>query len=87
LRGKRSEAAFAFVVLRSKELEYDSHEKCRVGNGHNWASALRVMPLASAFQGPVSQSGTKAFRYRTGSPYFGTGLVTASEFLFIPIPD
>jgi hypothetical protein len=26
-------------------------------------------------------------RYRTGFPYSGTGLVPASAFLFIPVPD
>jgi len=26
-------------------------------------------------------------RYRTGSPYSGTGLVLASAFLFIAVPD
>jgi hypothetical protein len=26
-------------------------------------------------------------KYRNVSPYFGTGLVPASEFLFIPVPD
>jgi hypothetical protein len=31
---------------------------------------------------PVSQSGTGAFWYGTGSPYSGTGLVPASTFLF-----
>jgi len=45
---------------------------------HSWASAFRH---------PVSQSGTGAFRYRTGSPYSGTGLVPASALLFIPVPD
>jgi hypothetical protein len=54
---------------------------------HSWASASRSMPPASAFWLPVSQSGTGAFRYRTGSPYTGDGLVPASEFLFIPVPD
>jgi hypothetical protein len=45
------------------------------------------MPLASAFRHLVSQSGTGAFRYRTGSPYSSTGLVPASAFRFIPVPD
>ncbi len=54
---------------------------------HSWASASRSMPPASAFWLPVSQSGTRAFRYRTGSPYSGDGLVPASGFLFIPVPD
>jgi hypothetical protein len=45
------------------------------------------MPPASAFRHPISQSGTGAFRYRTGSPYSGTGLVPASLFLIIPVPD
>ncbi len=45
------------------------------------------MPPASAFRHPVSQFGTGAFRYRTGPPYSGTGLVPASEFLFIPVPN
>jgi hypothetical protein len=42
---------------------------------HSWASAFRH---------PMSQFGTGAFRHRTRSPYSGTGLVTASAFLFIP---
>ncbi len=54
---------------------------------YSWASASRSMPLASAFRHPVSQSNTGAFQYRTGFPYSGTGLVPASEFLFIPVPD
>ncbi len=44
------------------------------------------MPLASVFRHPVSQSAIGAYRYRTGSPYFGTGLVPASA-LFNPVPD
>ncbi len=30
---------------------------------------------------------TEAFRFRTGPPYSGTGMVPASAFLFIPVPD
>ncbi len=45
---------------------------------HSWASAFRH---------PVSQSGTGAFRYRTGFPYSSTGQVPASADLFIPVPD
>ena len=30
---------------------------------------------------------TRTLWYRPGSPYFGTGLVPASAFLFILIPD
>jgi hypothetical protein len=51
---------------------------------HSWASASSLMPPASAFRHTTSQSGTGA--YRTGSPYFGTGLVPASAFFFIPVP-
>jgi hypothetical protein len=51
------------------------------------ASASRSMPPASMFRHPVSQSATGAFRYRTGFPYSGIGLVPASAFLFIPVPD
>ncbi len=51
------------------------------------ASASRSMPPVSAFQHLVSQSGTGAFRYRTGSSYSGIGMVPASAFLFIPVPD
>jgi hypothetical protein len=40
---------------------------------HRLALASRSMPLASTFQHPVSQS--------------GTGLVSATEFLFLPVPD
>ncbi len=36
---------------------------------------------------PVFQSSFVAIRYRTGSPYSSTGLVPASEYLFIPVPD
>ncbi len=43
------------------------------------------MPPASTFRHPVPQSGTDAFRYRTGFSYSGTGLVPASAFLFIPV--
>ncbi len=59
----------------------------RLGNEHSWASASRPMPPASAFQHPVSQSGTGAFWYWTGSSYPGTRLVLSSVFLFIPVPD
>jgi hypothetical protein len=46
------------------------------------------MPPASAFQHPVSQSGTWAFRYQTGSLYSGIRLALAWTFLFIPVyPD
>ncbi len=34
---------------------------------HSWALASRPMPPASTFQHPVSQPGTGAFLYRTGS--------------------
>jgi hypothetical protein len=54
---------------------------------HSWASASRPMPPPSALWHPVSQSGTGAFQYRTGSSYPGTGLVPASAFLFIRVPD
>ncbi len=37
-----------------------------------------LMPLASAFRHPVSQSGSGAFRYRTGS---------GINILFFPEPD
>jgi hypothetical protein len=59
-----------------------------MANEHSWASASRKMPPASAFWTTVTQSGTEALRYRTGSPYSGTGLVPiTSEFFFIPVPD
>ncbi len=32
-------------------------------------------------------SAVSAFRYRTGSPYFGIGLLPASSFSFIPVLD
>ncbi len=54
---------------------------------HSWVSASRSMPPASAFRHPVSQSGTRAFRYRTGSPSSGIGLVPVSAFSFILVPD
>jgi hypothetical protein len=53
----------------------------------SWASASRSMPPALAFRHPVSQSNTGAFRFQTESPYSGTGLVPASAFLFISVPD
>jgi hypothetical protein len=37
---------------------------------HSWASASRPLPPASVFRHPLSQSGTVAFRYRTGVPLF-----------------
>jgi hypothetical protein len=37
---------------------------------HSWASASRPMPPAAVFRHPTSQSGTVAFRYRTGIPLF-----------------
>jgi hypothetical protein len=41
---------------------------------HSWATASRSMQPASEFWHPISQFGTGAFRYRTGSPYSGAGL-------------
>ncbi len=55
-----------------------------VGRLHIWASASR--PIPSAFRFPAAQSGTGAFRYQTGPPYFATGLVSASAVIFVPIP-
>jgi hypothetical protein len=43
-----------------------------------WALASRLIPPASAFRHPTSQSGTRAFRYRTESHCSGTGLAPAS---------
>ncbi len=37
---------------------------------HSWTSASRPKPPASVFRQPASQSGTLAFRYRTGVPFF-----------------
>jgi hypothetical protein len=42
---------------------------------------------ASGIGIPASQSGSGAIRYRTGSPYSGTGLLPASTFKCNPIPD
>ncbi len=50
-------------------------------------TALLWHRWASAFRHTVSQSGSGAFQYRTWSSYSGTGLVLASVFLFIPVPD
>jgi hypothetical protein len=72
------------AYMNSKKLRCSS---LHLYNQHSWTSASRSMPPASAFRHPVFQSGTGAFRYRTGSPYSGTELVPASEFLFIPVPD
>jgi hypothetical protein len=51
------------------------------------ASLLRQMPPELAFWHPASQSGTGAFQYRTGFPYTGTGLLPASAFSFILVPN
>ncbi len=48
---------------------------------------VRTVPTASAFQHPVSQYGTGAFRCRTGFSSPGTGLVPALAFLFFSVPD
>jgi hypothetical protein len=45
----------------------------RLCRRHSWASAS------------FSQSSTISFRYRTGFPYSGIGLVQASAFLFVPV--
>jgi hypothetical protein len=45
-------------------------DKDTVLNKHIWASASRPMPPASVFRHRASQSGTVAFRYRTGLPLF-----------------
>ncbi len=52
-----------------------------------WSLLLLWHSWASTFRHIVSQSGSGAFRYRTWSSYSGTGLVLASVFLFIPVPD
>jgi hypothetical protein len=50
-------------------------------------STLTCSNTASAqTQHPASQFSTGAFRYRTGSPYSGTGLLPASAVQFIPVP-
>jgi hypothetical protein len=67
-------------VLSSVTRETGGRREGMGDKKHSWASA-------SAFRLPVSQSRTGAFRYRTGSSYSGTGLVPASAFLFIPVPD
>jgi hypothetical protein len=64
---------------------FNSHKGLRLWQ--SWASSSGLMLPASALRHPVSQSGTGAFRYQTGSPYSGTGLVPASVFLIIPVPD
>jgi hypothetical protein len=48
---------------------------------------VRTVQTASAFEHPVSQSGTGAFRCRTGFSYPGTGLVPASAFSVPEILD
>jgi hypothetical protein len=53
--------------------------------GNSWALAGEVDATASAFWHPVYQSGTGAFLYWTGSPYYGTKQVPA--FLFILVPE
>jgi hypothetical protein len=64
--------------------------------GHPWTASIRfrictlLMSLhnwVSAFWHPVCQSGAGAFQYQTGFPYSGTGLVSASQFLFTPVSD
>ncbi len=59
----------------------------RFSLSHSWASVSMLTPLSSALQYPTSQSCTGAFRYRNGSPYCCTGLVPASAFFFVPLPD
>jgi hypothetical protein len=51
------------------------------------SAASKSKPSASAFRRPSSQSGTGAFRYRTGSFYSSTKLVPASALIFFPVPD
>jgi hypothetical protein len=51
-------------------------------NFHSWASASRPMPPTSAFRHHVSQSGTGAFRYRTGFLYPGAVHVLARSYLW-----
>ncbi len=71
---------------------YLTHTVCRssaffatITNHHSWASASRPTPPASAF--------CISLRYRSipvsrnGSYYPGTGLVPASAFSFIPVPE
>jgi hypothetical protein len=53
----------------------------------SWASALRLSPPASAFLHSVSQSGTGDFPGPDWAHYSGTGLVPASTFVFILVPD
>ncbi len=51
----------------------------------SWTTGSMPMPPVAAFWHPQFQSGTGAFRYRTGSNYSTTGLVKALAF-FIPVP-
>ncbi len=46
-----------------------------ISNHHSWPSASSLMPLSLAF------------RFPTGSPYYGTGLVPASAYFSILVPD
>ncbi len=52
---------------------------------HTWESASRPkqMPPASAYRNLSYLYGTRAFRYRTESPYSGTIQVPALEFVLI----
>jgi hypothetical protein len=49
-----------------------------------YSVTIAAYSCASALRHTVSQSGAVTFRYRTGSPYSGIGLVPASAFWFIP---
>jgi hypothetical protein len=53
---------------------------------HSWASAWRLMTPASGFRHLTSRSGTGEFRYRTGSPQSGTGLVPALHKMTMKYP-
>ncbi len=53
-----------------------------VSYSHSWASALRPLPPASVFRHPESQTGTVAFRYRTGVHLFRYRTVRHSDIFW-----
>jgi len=74
-------SGFPPIPGQRKSLNVVSHfTSLGAAQNHSWASALEL-------DHPVSQSGTGAFRYRIGSLYSGTGLVPASAFLLVQVPD
>jgi hypothetical protein len=74
-------------IFYSKSITYILITHTHYVHGEHPSRASASKRPVLAFRNPTSQSGTGAFRYRTGSPYSDIRLVQASAFFFILTPD